>query len=231
MLWQHPPTSPAPPACTSGFLGPSGALRRLGDPLLDCHHYSSALCNICLRSSLPFPFLTPPPPLSSFGFLSPRCPATAVKAHHRGGTMKGRNRSRKKESRPPPSSGAHPFPALNVQLPRKVHSAAHRPRSPATSPTLDPQDAECVTAVAFTRCDIIILSQRKKLIYKEQAFIDLCESLSGGAPSLSRPPSRALLFAGASRSARICGCACVCQQWLAFLKHQTLNRKSTRRSR
>lgn len=98
-----PTPHPHLPAHTSGTPGPSGALRRLGDPLLACHHYSAALCNICLHSSLPFPssLISLTPPSSSFGFLSPRCPATAARAHHHSGASCGRNAQEMNESSSP----------------------------------------------------------------------------------------------------------------------------------
>lgn len=73
LLWLCPHSTPSPSAASSknvtqALLDPQASSRRLGDPLLACHHYSTPICNICLCSSFASyhplchsPALAPPP--------------------------------------------------------------------------------------------------------------------------------------------------------------------------
>lgn len=73
LLWLCPHPTPSPSAASSenvpqALLDPQASSRRLGDPLLACHHYSTPICNICLCSSFASyhplchsPALAPPP--------------------------------------------------------------------------------------------------------------------------------------------------------------------------
>lgn len=71
---------------------------------------------------------------SSFGSLSPRCPATAVRVHHHGGAdERGEPGKECVGEWQAFSLTASLLPLLpHIRLPCKVHSSVHRPCSPVT---------------------------------------------------------------------------------------------------
>lgn len=147
LLWLCPHPTPSPSAASSenvpqALLDPQASSRRLGDPLLACHHYSTPICNICLCSSFASyhplchsPALAPPPhPLLGL------CHQDAQQQWW--GSIITVARANDGGWRPwkgmPRRMAGHLSPCLLPSFPSlprsscKVHSSAHRPCSPVT---------------------------------------------------------------------------------------------------
>lgn len=135
-LTPHLPLVPLPPRTylrhSRTLLATSGGPAFSMSPLLHSNLQHLSLQLFCFLSSFMSFSCSGSSSTSSFGSLSPRCPATVVREHHHGGTgwrpWKGM----------PRRMAGHLSPCLLpsfTSLPHsscKVHSSAHRPYSPVT---------------------------------------------------------------------------------------------------
>lgn len=114
----------------------------------------------------------------------------------------------------PPPPTAHPFPAPNMQLPRKVHSATHRPRSLATSPHPgSPRRGVCHSGAAYTLWHHHTLTEEKTDLQRARFYWFVWEFTRRHSLSVSASLTRTLVC----RSIKMCTnpCVCVCLSTVA----------------